>query len=70
MQSSKHYYKDAQGTQRGPQQHKKDAVRNERHIIKIKNNLQANNSRVDEAENPQQVTNFLSLAAFKILSYL
>ena len=40
-------YKDAQG----PQQHKKDPVRNEGQLSEIKNNLQGINSRVDEVEN-------------------
>ena len=44
-------YKDAQETQLGPQQHKKNPVRNEGFLIEIKNNLQENNSKMDEAEN-------------------
>ena len=34
----------------GPQQHKKDPVRNDT-LVEIKNNLQGNNSRMGEAEN-------------------
>ena len=44
-------YKDAQETQLGPQQHKKDPVRNEGILIEIKNNLQGKNNRVNEAKN-------------------
>ena len=50
MQSLKHWL---QGCSRnlGPQQHKKDPVRNKGSLIEIKNSLQGNHSRVDEAEN-------------------
>ena len=34
-----------------PQQHKKDPVRNKGTVIEIKNNLQGNNSKMDEAKN-------------------
>ena len=43
-------YKDAQGTQWGPQQHKKDPVRNEGYTIWNKEQF-TGNSRVVEAEN-------------------
>ena len=38
---------------RGPQQHKKKIQSETKDtVVEIKNNLQGNNSRVDEAENP------------------
>ena len=45
------FIKDAQGTQCGPQQHIKIQSEMKDTLIEIKNNLQGNNSSMDEAEN-------------------
>ena len=42
---------DAQGTQSGPQHYKKTQLEKKDTLIEIKNNLQGNNSRMDEAKN-------------------